>query len=252
MGDWCAIGGAAHFNPDSGTGVVEGSGGGCGEAVADYAVYHGVYDPLLGFQHLLPKSAALDRGCLYGGACCGLLCLSCYALGYEPPCASERCLHAVQRLWWKGEYWAFCQGGYQTPLCCFFGLDAGAHMAEEIEDAGRVLPSAMMWASVCNDSLGFIILVTLCFCLGLDWQQSVLGFTEPTQTGIPVIQVLYNSTGSVAATCVLTTILILLSLVGTITVIASSSRQVWAFARDQGFPFFSFNGHLSTILSAQM
>lgn len=136
--------------------------------------------------------------------------------------------------------------GITTPLWCFLGPDAGAHMSEELKDASRVLPSAMMWASVCNAALGFVMLVTLCFCLGPDWQDNVLGLTTPTQTGIPIIQVLYNSTGSIAATCILTTILILLSLVGTITVIASSSRQVWAFARDEGFPFSSYIQHVSS------
>ena len=135
--------------------------------------------------------------------------------------------------------------GITTPLWCFLGPDAGAHLSEELKDSSRVLPSAMMWASVCNAALGFIMLVTLCFCLGPDWQDNVLGFTTPTQTGIPIIQVLYNSTNSAAAATVMTTILILLSLAGTIAVIASSSRQVWAFARDKGFPFSSYIEYVS-------
>ena len=130
--------------------------------------------------------------------------------------------------------------GITTPLWCFLGPDAGAHMSEELKDASRVLPSAMMWGSFFNALLGLLMLITLCFCLGPDWQDNVLGLTNPTQTGIPIIQVLYNSTNSIAATTFMTTILILLSMVGTITCIASSSRQVWAFARDKGFPFSSF------------
>lgn len=35
--------------------------------------------------------------------------------------------------------------GITTPLWCFLGPDAGAHMSEELKDASRVLPSAMMW-----------------------------------------------------------------------------------------------------------
>ena len=130
--------------------------------------------------------------------------------------------------------------GITTPLWCFLGPDAGAHMSEELKDASRVLPSAMMWGSFFNALFGLLMLITLCFCLGPDWQDNVLGLTTETQTGIPIIQVLLNSTGSVPATIFMTTILILLSMVGTITCIASSSRQVWAFARDKGFPFSNF------------
>ena len=135
--------------------------------------------------------------------------------------------------------------GITTPLWCFLGPDSGVHMSEELKDSSRVLPSAMMWASVCNAAMGFIMLVTSCFCLGPDWQESVLGLTEPTQTGIPIIQVLYNSTGSKTATVLMTLILIVVSFVATIAVIASSSRQVWAFARDKGFPFSAYIGHVS-------
>lgn len=138
--------------------------------------------------------------------------------------------------------------GITTPLWCFLGPDAAAHMSEELKDASRVLPSAMMWGFFFNALLGFLMLVTLCFCLGPDWQDNVLGLTNPTQTGIPIIQVLYNSTHSIAATTFMTTILILLSMVGTITCIASSSRQVWAFARDKGFPFSSYIEYVSHVI----
>lgn len=33
-----------------------------------------------------------------------------------------------------------CLVGLLTPIWCFIGPDAGAHMSEELQDAGRVLP----------------------------------------------------------------------------------------------------------------
>ena len=124
--------------------------------------------------------------------------------------------------------------GITTPLWCFLGPDAGAHMSEELKDSSRVLPSAMVWATVGNAVLGLSMLITFCFCIGnID---EVLN----SPTGIPVIQVLYNATQSFSATVVMTMLMICLSLVGTITCIASASRQVWAFARDRGFPYSEF------------
>lgn len=56
----------------------------------------------------------------------------------------------------------------------------------------------------------------------------------------PIIQVVYNATGSYAATCVLGGLLVLLLFFSTVTTVASASRQVWAFSRDRGFPCSSW------------
>jgi amino acid transporter len=48
----------------------------------------------------------------------------------------------------------------------------------------------------------------------------------------PVMQIIFTSTGSYAATCVLGTLLIVLLFFSTVTTVASASRQIWAFSRD--------------------
>ena len=124
--------------------------------------------------------------------------------------------------------------GITTPLWCFLCPDAGAHMAEELKDAGSVLPKAMVWSTAVNAFFGLVMIITLCFCIGDI--EAVLD----SPTGYPIIQVLYNSTGSYSGTVVMTVLLLILSLVGTITCVAATSRQMWAFARDKGFPFSSY------------
>lgn len=130
--------------------------------------------------------------------------------------------------------------GITTPLWSFLGPDAGAHMSEEMKDAGSILPSAMIWATIGNCAFGFTMLITFCFCVG------DIDDLLNSSSGIPVIQVVYQSTGSFAATAVLTLVLILISFVSSITCIATSSRQVWSFARDGGFPFSSWIQYVST------
>ena len=100
------------------------------------------------------------------------------------------------------------------------GPDASAHTSKELKDAS---PSALMWG--CR-------LQCACWWSSRPASASVqtgkmtfLGLTTPpTQTGIPIIQVLYNSRDSIPATAFMTTVLIVLDLVAVITCIASTSR----------------------------
>ena len=53
-----------------------------------------------------------------------------------------------------------CLVGLVTPIWCFIGPDAGAHMGEEIKDASIHLPRAMMWATFGNGIGGVAMLIT--------------------------------------------------------------------------------------------
>jgi amino acid transporter len=103
--------------------------------------------------------------------------------------------------------------------------------AEEIKNASETLPKAIMTGVVINGCLGFLMVVTLCFTLG-DVTQILA-----TPTLYPFIQIFYNATQSFAATDVMTTIVIITLTSSVISEIATSSRQLWSFARDGGLPF---------------
>lgn len=127
-----------------------------------------------------------------------------------------------------------CLVGMLSAVFTFIGPDSAAHMAEELRDASRSLPLAMVWTAVVNGAMGWIMIITLCFFIG-----DISTILE-TSTGYPFIQVLYNVTGSKAGTSVLVAIIIVVVVFGCVTNFATSSRQMWAFARDNGFPFSSF------------
>ncbi|KAH1378746.1 hypothetical protein KXX10_008854 [Aspergillus fumigatus] len=117
--------------------------------------------------------------------------------------------------------------------------NAGGWDTEEIKDAAETLPKAMMSAVAVNGVLGFVMVVTLCFTLGdVD---SILS----TPTGFPFIQIFYNTTNSYAATNTMTAVLVITLTASTITEVATASRQLWSFARDQGLPFSSFFAYVS-------
>ena len=149
-------------------------------------------------------------------------------------------------------------GLYPLTLC-LLGFDSQVHMgkrlhplkiaemhsvsnhltAEETSDASRAMPRSIMWSTYANAFLGFIMVITLIFTMG-DLEK-----IAETATGYPFIQVFYNATGSKAGTSVMTLCIILPLTGSVIACIATASRQIWSFARDQGIPFSGTIRHVS-------
>jgi len=117
------------------------------------------------------------------------------------------------------------------------GSDSAAHMAEEIKDAGKTVPRAMIGAYLMNGVLGMIFLVSYMFMV-----TDVTAALEDA-TGYPHMWVFSQavSAGGVVALNAIPTVLIF---AGTLTFNLSTSRQTWAFARDKGLPFSSWIGHV--------
>jgi amino acid transporter len=128
--------------------------------------------------------------------------------------------------------------GILGPVVTLIGSDSSCHLSEELRDAAYVLPRSMVATAVVNYILGFVMMVTVMSVLGdVD---SVLA----TSTGQPWIQVVFNATESRVGTSVMTALLAVLLLFCSINQITTSSRQLFAFARDNGVPFSSFLAHV--------
>lgn len=52
-----------------------------------------------------------------------------------------------------------CLVGMITNVGALVGGDTAAHMAEEVKNASKTLPRAMIWTIVVNGALGFLMLV---------------------------------------------------------------------------------------------
>jgi len=94
-------------------------------------------------------------------------------------------------------------------------------------------PYSIIFATISNALLEFSFIVCLLFTIG-----NVDTVTN-TNTGLPMIEVYYLATKSVAATNVFIVAIFLIVLVSTFNTFASVSRLTWAFARDHGLPFSS-------------
>lgn len=121
--------------------------------------------------------------------------------------------------------------GLTGAASCFVGIEAGAHMAEEVRNAAHVIPRAMMWTWLGNGLMGWVMAITFCFCVG-DTLSVLL-----TPLGSQQVQVFLNTTGSAAGATGLTCIMLVIGVFACVAVMATNSRQLFAFARDHGVPF---------------
>lgn len=108
-------------------------------------------------------------------------------------------------------------------------------MSEEIKDAGKTVPRAMLGSYFLNGALGIVFLVSYMFMI-----TDVTAALDDA-TGYPHIWVFSQavSPGGVVALNVIPTVLIF---AGTLSYNLSTSRQTWAFARDKGLPLSNWIG----------
>jgi amino acid transporter len=129
--------------------------------------------------------------------------------------------------------------GLLSPITTLIGADSVCHLSEELRDASWSLPRCMITTASINYVLGFLMTIALMFTIGN--VEEVLS----TPTGQPYVQVLLNATESRGATIVLTAMMALLLLFCAINQVTTSSRQLFAFARDHGLPYSEFLSYVS-------
>jgi choline transport protein len=138
-----------------------------------------------------------------------------------------------------GSVGAACFVGVSAPVITLIGSDSAVHLAEELKDASRQLPKAMLMTAAVNYVLGFLMLVAFIAVVGD--VQSVLG----TSTGQAYVQVIWNVTQSQTATMVMVAFIIFFFVFSAVNQNTTSSRQLWAFARDGGLPYSRWISYVS-------
>ncbi|KAF5867535.1 putative gaba permease protein [Botrytis fragariae] len=124
--------------------------------------------------------------------------------------------------------------GLITSVFSFLGADSACHMSEEVHNASTVIPWAMISSIVLNGVLGFALLIALLFCLG-DIDDAL-----NSATGFPFIEIFRGATNSNAAATGMTLIILFILLAAAIGIMATASRLLWSFARDNGVPGSSY------------
>ncbi|KAF2689666.1 amino acid transporter [Lentithecium fluviatile CBS 122367] len=129
--------------------------------------------------------------------------------------------------------------GLLSAVYPLIGYDAACHLAEEMPHAARNVPLAMVGSVVANGIIGLGYCIMLLFCTGS--LEEILS----TPTGFPFMQIFLDVTQSHAAATIFSLVLTLIAIAACVAGIASTSRTVWAFARDKATPFSRFFSYVN-------
>ncbi|KAF8347229.1 amino acid transporter [Amanita rubescens] len=121
---------------------------------------------------------------------------------------------------------------FLTPLWTIAGFDAVVHISEEARNANIAVPYGILFSALSSIVLGWGIIVALAFCMGTNLQNIV---NNPI--GQPMATILFNSFGQKGTLVVWAFIIVQQYLTAT-------SRQIFAFSRDGGFPLSSWLYHI--------
>lgn len=121
--------------------------------------------------------------------------------------------------------------GSSAILFTMSGPDSVVHMSEEVKDAAINIPRAMVWSFIMNNAMGFVMMITMCFCIG--------NLSDNLENSDPFINLFTVGLNAPAGALVLTLVLAILMFVSNATALCTQCRQLWAFARDDGLPFVS-------------
>jgi choline transport protein len=107
-------------------------------------------------------------------------------------------------------------------------------LAEEIENAPVNLPRSMISSVLINSVLGFAMLIAMLFCMG-----SPVALLK-SESHFPFVEIFEKNTGSTGGATGMTVVILIITISGSIGLVAASSRMLWAFAREDGVPGSGF------------
>ncbi|CAI6096297.1 unnamed protein product [Clonostachys chloroleuca] len=144
--------------------------------------------------------------------------------------ASEVFTEFVNRSGWSSDGISWLVG-LLSAVYPFLGYDAACHLAEEMPNASRNVPLAMVGSVSANGLMGLIYGTMLLFSTG------PLEELLATPTGFPFMQIYLDVTKSHVGASIMSCMITLTAIAATVAGVTSTSRTLWAFARDKATPF---------------
>ncbi|OQE47401.1 hypothetical protein PENCOP_c001G02805 [Penicillium coprophilum] len=123
--------------------------------------------------------------------------------------------------------------GFLSVAWTMTDYDGTTHMSEETHDAAVRGPVAIQTAVLVSGALGWVLTVSMCFCL-TDFEGIL---TSPT--GMPAAQIFLNAGGKRGGTIMWAFVILVQFFTGCSAMLADT-RMAFAFARDDALPFSKF------------
>ncbi len=130
---------------------------------------------------------------------------------------------------WKSAGIAFIVG-LINPNWAFSCLDSATHLAEEVAQPERIIPISIMGTV----AIGFI--TSFCYSISMFFSIRNLSEILSSNTGVPILDIYYQSLQSRAGALCLGTLVFLTGLGCNISCHTWQARLVWSFSRDRGLP----------------
>jgi len=117
------------------------------------------------------------------------------------------------------------------------GFEAAANLAEETQDAHRVVPTAMWFSVILSGVVGFLFLIALNLASG--------NITALTSSATPVADIVTQTLGNVVGDIFLVLVTFSIFACG-LVIFITATRLIWAMSRDQRFPGHSLFRQVDT------
>ncbi|KAF2155681.1 amino acid transporter [Myriangium duriaei CBS 260.36] len=124
-----------------------------------------------------------------------------------------------------------CLVNVSGPVITLIGADSSCHLAEEMRNARWGVPRAMITNASVSYVLGAVMWITFLFNVGN------IEAVQNSPYGQSYVAILYYATGSRTATTFCVSLILFLMIMCAVNQTTTASRQVYAFARDNGLPF---------------
>ncbi|KAJ5338416.1 hypothetical protein N7452_005144 [Penicillium brevicompactum] len=160
------------------------------------------------------------------------ICISLVTLTPELQPASWVFGHFTDGSGWGSKVFSFFLG-FLSVAWTMTDYDGTTHMSEETHDAAVQGPIAIQTAVLVSGAFGWLLTVSLCFCL-TDFE-GILN----SPTGLPAAQIFLNAGGKRGGTIMWAFAILVQAFTGCSAMLADT-RMAFAFARDDALPFSKF------------
>lgn len=157
------------------------------------------------------------------------ICIALLVLTPNKPSAAWVFTHVTDGSGWGSKTFSFLLG-FISVAWTMTDYDGTTHMSEETHDAAIRGPVAIRTAVLVSGVFGWMLTVTMCFCLS-DYEQIL-----NSPTGLPAAQIFLNAGGRTGGT-VMWFFAILVQFFTGCSAMLADTRMAYAFARDDALPF---------------